>query len=136
LKIILGTLKDKGDDLATFLEPRIGVKPEVGGGELEIEDESLKKGMRSRHVKTYVKRFLSMEKVRDNYRVLVDSGELRLVELEGEEEDEEEEERKKGRKEKEEKPSEKKADEKKEEEEEKEKESASAEKTAKPENTS
>ncbi len=76
MKILLGTLKDKGDDLAAFLEPRIGVKAEVSGGELDIEDKSLKKGIRSRHVKTYVKRFLSMEKVRDDYRVLVEGGEL------------------------------------------------------------
>jgi hypothetical protein len=91
MKILLGTLKDKGDELAAFLEPRIGVKPEVGGGELDIEDDSLKKGVRSRHVKTYIKRFLSIEKVREDYRVLVDDGELRLVELEKEEEEEEKE---------------------------------------------
>jgi len=90
MKILLGTLKEKGDELAAFLEPRIGVKPEVGGGELDIEDSSIRKGVRSRHVKTYIKRFLSIEKVRDDYRVLVESGELRLVELEGEEEEEEE----------------------------------------------
>jgi hypothetical protein len=121
MKILLGTLKDKGDELAAFLEPRIGVKPEVGGGELDIEDKSLKKGVRSRHVKTYIKRFLSIEKVRDDYRVLVDSGELRLVELEGEEEEEEKEE-KKGKEREEEKPSEK----------ESEKESAPEEKAAPP----
>ena len=97
MKILLGTLKDKGDDLAAFLEPRIGVKGEVSGGELDIEDKSLKKGIRSRHVKTYVKRFLSMEKVRDDYRVLVEGGELRLVELEGTEEEEEEKEEKKSK---------------------------------------
>ena len=97
MKILLGTLKDKGDDLAVFLEPRIGVKGEVSGGELDIEDKSLKKGIRSRHVKTYVKRFLSMEKVRDDYRVLVEGGELRLVELEGTEEEEEEKEEKKNK---------------------------------------
>lgn len=90
MKILLGTLKDKGDDLAAFLEPRIGVKGEVSGGELDIEDKSLKKGIRSRHVKTYIKRFLSMEKVKDHYRVLVEGGELRLVELETDEEIEEE----------------------------------------------
>jgi hypothetical protein len=123
MKILLGTLKDKGDELAAFLEPRIGVKPEVGGGELDIEDKSLKKGVRSRHVKTYIKRFLSIEKVRDDYRVLVDSGELRLVELEGEEEEEEKEE-KKGKEKKEEKPAEKET------EKETEKESASEEKAA------
>jgi hypothetical protein len=90
MKILLGTLKDKGDDLAAFLEPRIGVKGDVSGGELDIEDKSLKKGIRSRHVKTYIKRFLSIEEVRDRYRVLVEGGELRLVELETDEEIEEE----------------------------------------------
>jgi len=109
MKILLGTLKEKGDDLAAFLEPRIGVKGEVSGGELDIEDKSLKKGIRSRHVKTYVKRFLSMEKVRDDYRVLVEGGELRLVELEGTEEEEEEKEEKKS-KAKAEKPAEKEAE--------------------------
>src|SRR5271169_3698583 len=105
MKILLGTLKDKGDELAAFLEPRIGVKGDVSGGELDIEDKSLKKGIRSRHVKTYIKRFLSIQKVRDDYRVLVENGELRLVELEGDEEEEEEE--KKGKEKEEEKPSEK-----------------------------
>jgi hypothetical protein len=90
MKILLGTLKNKGDELAAFLEPRIGVKGDVSGGELDIEDKSLKKGIRSRHVKTYIKRFLSIEKVRDNYRVLVNGGELRLVELETDEEIEKE----------------------------------------------
>jgi hypothetical protein len=102
MKILLGTLKDKGDDLAAFLEPRIGAKLEVGGGELNVEDSSMKKGLRSRHVKTYIKRFLSIEKVRADYRVLVESGELRLVELEGYGEEEEEEEEKKGKEKKEE----------------------------------
>ena len=90
MKILLGTLKEKGDDLAEFLEPRIGVKGEVSGGELDIEDKSIKKGIRSRHVKTYIKRFLSIEKVRDRYRVLVEGSELRLVEIETDEEVEEE----------------------------------------------
>jgi hypothetical protein len=94
LKILLGTLEDKGDELATFLEPRIGAKPDVGGGELNVEDSSLKEGLRSRHVKTYIKRFLYMQKVRQDYRVLVEAGELRIIELEREEEEEEEEKKK------------------------------------------
>jgi len=69
----------------------------------------LKKGIRSRHVKTYIKRFLSIEKVRDDYRVLVEDGELRLVELEGSEEEEKEKEERKS-KEKKEKPAEKEAE--------------------------
>jgi len=108
MKILLGTLKDKGDELAAFLEPRIGVKPEVGGGELDIEDASIKKGVRSRHVKTYIKRFLSIEKVRDDYRVRVESRELRLIELGGEEEEEKEEKKGKGKEEA--KPTEKEAE--------------------------
>ena len=98
MKILLGTLKDKGDELASYLEPKIGVKGDVSGGAIEIEDKALKQGIRSRHVKTYVKRFLSVKKVREDYRVLVEAGELRLVELEGEEE-EEEEKKSKGKKE-------------------------------------
>jgi hypothetical protein len=94
MKILLGTLEDKGDELAAFLEPRIGAKPDVGGGELNVEDSSLKEGLRSRHVKTYIKRFLYMQKVRQDYRVLVEAGELRIIELEREEEEEEEKEKK------------------------------------------
>jgi len=112
MKILLGTLKDKGDELAAFLEPRIGVKGDVSGGELDIEDKSLRKGIRSRHVKTYIKRFLSIEKVRDDYRVLVEGSELRLVELEGTKEEEEEKEKKEKGKAKEEKPAEKETEEK------------------------
>jgi hypothetical protein len=97
LKIVLGTLNDKGEDLATFLEPRIGGKPEVGGGELNMEDSALKQGLRSRHIKTYVKRFLYQQGVRKDYRVLVENGELLIIEIEREEEEEEEEE--KGKKE-------------------------------------
>ncbi len=94
MKILLGTLKDKGGQLAAFLEPRIGTKGEVSGGEMDIEDKSLRKGVGSRQVKTYIKRFLSIEKVRSDYRVLVEAGELRLVELEAEEEEEEKPEKK------------------------------------------
>ena len=95
MKILLGTLKDKGDDLATFLEPRIGAKPEVGGGELTVEDSALKEGLRRRHVKTYIKRFLYYQKVREDYRVLSENGELLIIEIEREEEEEEEEKGKK-----------------------------------------
>jgi hypothetical protein len=108
MKILMGTLKDKGDELAAFLEPRIGVKGDVSGGELDIEDKSLKKGIRSRHVKTYIKRFLSIEKEREDYRVLVEGSELRLVELEGTKEEEEEKKEKRS-KAQEEKPAEKEA---------------------------
>jgi len=91
LKVALGTLKDKGDDLVAFLEPRVGTKPSLSGGEIEIEDEEMKEGVRPRHVKTYIKRFLYMNGVRKKYRVFVTGKELTIQEIElGEKEEEEE----------------------------------------------
>jgi hypothetical protein len=91
LKVALGTLKDKGDELAAFLEPRVGTKPSLSGGEIEIEDEEVKEGVRPRHVKTYIKRFLYMNGVRKKYRVFVAGKELTIQEIElGEKEEEEE----------------------------------------------
>jgi hypothetical protein len=92
MKVALGTFKDKGEELATFLEPRVGAKPSVSGDAIEIEDGSLRDGVRPRHVKTYIKRFLYMKGVRKNYRVFVQGKELTIQEIElGEKEEEEEE---------------------------------------------
>lgn len=91
MKIALGTLKDKGEDLVAFLEPRVGTKPSISGDTVEIEDEGIREGVRPRHVKTYIKRFLYMNGVRKNYRVFVAGKELTVQEIEvGEEEEEEE----------------------------------------------
>jgi hypothetical protein len=90
LKVTLGTLKDKGDDLAAFLEPRVGSKPSVSGGTIEIEDEGVREGVKPRHVKTYIKRFLYVNGIRKNYRVFVSGKELTVQEIIlGEEEEEE-----------------------------------------------
>lgn len=90
MKIALGTLKEKGDELAAFLEPRVGAKPSLSGDAIEIEDEGLREGVRPRQVKTYIKRFLYMKGVRKNYRVFVAGKELTIQEIElGEEEEEE-----------------------------------------------
>jgi len=91
LKVALGTLKDKGDELVAFLEPRVGAKPSLSGGEIEIEDGEVKEGVKPRHVKTYIKRFLYMNGVRKKYRVFVAGKELTIQEIElGEKEEEEE----------------------------------------------
>lgn len=91
MKIELGTLKDKGEELATFLEPRVGAKPAVAGDAIEIEDEGVRQGVKPRHVKTYIKRFLYMKGVRKNYRVFVAGKELTIQEIElGEKEEKEE----------------------------------------------
>jgi hypothetical protein len=89
MKIILGTFKDNADELADFLAPRVGAKADIGGGELDFDDEKLKKTIKSRHVKTYVKRFLFMKGERLNYQILVEGKELRLIELEKGKEDDE-----------------------------------------------
>jgi sRNA-binding protein len=88
MKISLGTLKDKGDELVSFLEPRVGVKPSLSGDSVEIDDEGVRKGVKPRDVKTYIKRFLFMKGVRKNYRVFVSGKELTVQEIElGEEEE-------------------------------------------------
>lgn len=99
MKVALGTMKDKGDELAAFLEPRVGVKPSFSGDAIEIEEGSLRTGVRPRHVKTYIKRFLYMNGVRKKYRVFVSGKELTIQEIELGEEKEEEEKPKKGPKE-------------------------------------
>jgi outer membrane biosynthesis protein TonB len=90
LKVALGTLKDKGDQLVAFLEPRVGTKPSLSGDAIEIEDESVREGVKPRQVKTYIKRFLYMNGVRKNYRVFVSGKELTIQEIElgGKEEEE------------------------------------------------
>ena len=95
MKISLGTIKDQGEELAAFLEPRVGVKPSVSGDALEMEDGSIREGVRPRHVKTYIKRFMYMKGVKKKYRVFVSGKELTIQEIElGEEEEKEEKKRK------------------------------------------
>ncbi len=94
MKISLGNLKEKGQELATFLEPRIGTTPSLSGDSIEIEDGSLRKGVRPRQVKTYIKRFMYMNGVRKNYRVFVAGKELTIQEIELGEKEEEEKEKK------------------------------------------
>ncbi len=88
MKVALGTLKEKGDELVAFLEPRVGAKPSLSGDAIEIEDESVREGVKPRQVKTYIKRFLYMKGVRKKYRVFVAGKELTIQEIEvGEEEE-------------------------------------------------
>lgn len=95
MKIELGTLKDKGEDLSKFLGPRVGTEAKIDGSAIEIDAEQAKKGLKSKTVKTYVKRFLFMNGVREKYRVFVEGDQLTIQEYElSEEEKEKEEERK------------------------------------------
>ena len=91
MKVVLGGLKDRGEELRTFLEPRVGVKPSLNAGELEMEDSAIRKGVKPRQVKTYVKRFLHQKGLRKTFRVLVAGTQLTIQEFEREEAEEEEE---------------------------------------------
>lgn len=88
LKVILGNLKDKGEEIQTFLEPRVGTKPSLSGGALEMEDSAIRKGVRPKQVKTYLKRFLHQKGLRKTFRVLVSGSQLTIQELERKEEEE------------------------------------------------
>ncbi len=88
MKIVLGALKDSAEELVSFLEPRVGTKPTSSGSEIEIEDSSIRQGVKPRQVKTYVKRFLHKTGKRKAFRVLVAGSELSIVQLEGGEEEE------------------------------------------------
>ncbi|MDG6909502.1 MAG: hypothetical protein JRN57_01240 [Nitrososphaerota archaeon] len=110
MKVVLGTLKGKGEELVAFLEPRVGTKPELSGDSIEIDDGSLRQGVKPRHVKTYIKRFLFMNGVRKNYRVFVAGKELTVQEIELGEKEEEEAKEKKAPEKKEEEPEEPKAE--------------------------
>ena len=90
MKVVLGGLKDRAEELQSFLEPRVGMKPSVSGGELEMEDSAIRKGVKPRQVKTYVKRFLHQKGLRKTFRVLVNGSQLTIQELEREEEEKEE----------------------------------------------
>ena len=90
MKINIGTLKDQKEDLATFLEPRVGTKPSVSGEAIEVEESSIRPGVRPRHVKTYIKRFMHMKGVKKKYRVFVSGSELTIQEIELSEKEEEE----------------------------------------------
>jgi len=94
LKITLGTLKDEGEELSAFLEPRVGAKLSVSSDSIEIEDGSIRAGVRPRHVKTYIKRFMYIKGIRKNFRVFVSGGELTIQEIELGKEEEEEKEKK------------------------------------------
>src|SRR5438309_624610 len=93
LRSIASDIKDGREELQSFLEPRVGMKPSVSGGDLEMEDSAIRKGVKPRQVKTYVKRFLHQKGLRKTFRVLVNGSQLTIQELEREEEEKEEKEK-------------------------------------------
>ncbi|MCP8309611.1 MAG: hypothetical protein H3Z54_13130 [archaeon] len=86
LKIELGDLKEKSEDLAKFLEEKLKLKPSVEASSLVLDDTESKVKLKKSLLKTYLKRYLHMNDLRKSYRVLVKEDELRLVALKVKEE--------------------------------------------------
>ena len=85
MEIHLGNLKDKSMDLVKFLEEKAGIKSSASDGKVSIEDEKIRKSQ----VKTYLKRFLYVNKSREDHRISVDGDTLKLLSVKMEEEEEE-----------------------------------------------
>jgi len=86
LKIELGDLKDKSEDLVNFLEKRLKLKPSVEAGSLILDDSKSKVKLKKGLLKTYLKRYLQVNDLKKIYRVLTKEDELRLVAIKAEEE--------------------------------------------------
>jgi|TARA_B100000315_G_C14588037_1_gene594212 hypothetical protein len=84
-KVLLGKIKGRADDIAVFLREKIGDVVETDGGDLIVD---LPDGTSSQSalLKTYLKRFLYLNDLRSDHRVLVNKDEIEIVELEKNEE--------------------------------------------------
>lgn len=76
---------EKPEELADFLQKKIGGKVKVDGSSIEFEE--LKNSLKARHVKTYIKRFLHNKGLRERFRILVNKEEITLQMIEVEEEE-------------------------------------------------
>ena len=85
MQIQLGDLKDKAADLVKFLDEKAGIKSKAEGDKVQIEGEDLQKSQ----VKTYLKRFLHVNKSRKDHKISVDGESIKVLTLEVEEEEEE-----------------------------------------------
>jgi hypothetical protein len=81
LKIELGDLKDKSEDLANFLEGKLKVKPSIEANSLVLDDSKLKTKLKKGLLKTYLKRYLHINDLSRSYRILAKEDELRFVKL-------------------------------------------------------
>lgn len=86
LKIELGDLKDKSEDLAIFLEKKLNLKPSIEASSLVLNDSKLKTKLKKSILKTYLKRYLHINDLRKSYKVLVKEDELKFVKSKAKEE--------------------------------------------------
>ena len=85
MEIHLGDLKDKSADLVKFLEEKAGIKSSASDDKVSIEEE-----VRKSQLKTYLKRFLYVNKSREDHRISVEGNTLKVLSVEMKEEEEKE----------------------------------------------
>jgi len=78
LKIKLGDLKEKKEDLLEYLENKLSIKGELVGDDIDLADS----GLPASTVKTYLKKFLHANGMRKNHRIFVDKRVLKIASLE------------------------------------------------------
>jgi hypothetical protein len=84
VQINLGKLKDRGDEIITMLEEKLGVSPVLEGGKILLEEED--RPVKMKDLKMYLKKYLHREGLRRDNRILVDKGEVNLVTIKRKEE--------------------------------------------------
>ena len=84
VQINLGKSKVNGENIVSLLNEKLGGSAVLEGKRILFEDED--KSVRIKDVKTYLKKYFHREGLRKQIRILVDKGEVILVELQQEEE--------------------------------------------------
>ncbi len=92
---ISGLENDAKDVIVSFIESKLPVKGERDGDKLSFEDRSDRNHVTNPEIRTYLKRFLHKNKLRQSYRLLSESGTLSFVKRKEEEVEKEEKESKK-----------------------------------------
>jgi hypothetical protein len=77
VKINLGKLKNKGSDIGEFLQEKLGVIPTFEGGSITVGNED--QPVKISNVKTYLKRYIHIKGLKNEARVLVENGEVNIV---------------------------------------------------------
>jgi hypothetical protein len=80
MKIVLGDLKKMKDEIMPFLEKKLSTKPSFEDDVLTFEENDNKR-FNIQNVKTYLKRFLHNNGLRDSYRILVNQRTIKMVKI-------------------------------------------------------
>ena len=82
----MGELKERTDDLISFLEERLSIKPSIADNKIILDNKEAISKLNKSFVKTYLKKYLYINNLRKSYRVLVKKNILQFFPLKVEEE--------------------------------------------------